>query len=59
VHVLDIIYPGALVVISGVVYPVTGTPTRNATFKLAGEEVTFLTCQYSAEEGRRRSRHRK
>lgn len=59
VHVLDIIYPGALVVISGASYPVMGTPIRNATFKLVGEEVEFLTCQYSAEEGHRRSRHRR
>lgn len=58
VHVLDTIYPGATVVISGVSYPITGTPIRNATFKLSGQEVEFITCQYSAEEGNRRSRHR-
>lgn len=59
IHVLDIIYPGAVVVVSGLSYPVTGTPIRNATFKVSGEEVTFLSCQYSQDEGRRRSRHKK
>lgn len=58
VHVLDVVYPGATIMISGMSYPVIGTPIHNATFKLSEREVQFFTCQYSAEEGLRRSRHR-
>ncbi len=46
IHVLDAVYPGAILSFSGVNYAVSGDPIRKATFRLRDGDVEFFPCDF-------------
>jgi len=47
IHILDTVFPGAVLQISNQSYPVSGTPVRNASFRILENEIRMTGCSYS------------